>query len=130
MTIKPEVQEWIHSADRDRDSVFILLDSSRVPFEIVAFHCQQCAEKYLKAMYIHSNRKMPFIHDLLKLNRDIQDVCTQLQEVEEECEKLTPFGTVTRYPGSTMQPEAGHMPHVTKWMDAVRDRVRDCLNID
>lgn len=25
MTINPEVQEWIHSADRDRDSVFICL---------------------------------------------------------------------------------------------------------
>ena len=67
MTIKPEVQEWIHSTDK---------------------------------------------------------------EVEEECKKLTPFGTITRYPGSTMQPEADHMPLVTKWMDAVRDRVRKCLSID
>ena len=93
-----QTMEWVASAERDRDSVYILLESSKPPYEIIAFHCQQCAEKYLKALFVQHDRKPLFVHDLLRLNRGMQDLYPALADIEAECERLTPFGTVTRYP--------------------------------
>jgi HEPN domain-containing protein len=129
VSVSDETNEWVDAAERDRDAVHILVEATRVPYEIVAFHAQQCAEKYLQALLIHQSRHVPFLHDLLKLNRDAQDLCNQLVEVEPECERLTPFGTVTRYPGSAMHPGPGHMPVVTQWMESIRATVRSCLEL-
>ena len=127
MILTDAAREWTEAAERDRDAARALLISVRVPFEIVAFHCQQCAEKYLKSVYIQNGRKVPFIHDLQKLSHDIRDICPSMQDIEIECERLTPFGTVTRYPGSAMQPSAEHMPLVQSWMEAIRSAVCECL---
>jgi HEPN domain-containing protein len=120
--------EWIESAENDRDTVKILLASPRVPYEIVAYHCQQCAEKYLKAVFVAHGRRIPFIHDLLKLCRDIQDICADLKGIEADCERLTPFGTTTRYPGSGMHPGLEHMARVESWMESIRSAAQSCLH--
>ena len=122
--------EWVNAAERDRDAVIVLLESARQPYEIIAFHCQQCAEKYLKALLILHDRKPPYVHDLLKLNQEGQDMCVGLADVEDPCERLTPFGTVTRYPGSIMEPSKEHMPLVTQWMDTIRGTVRTCMGLE
>ena len=44
MMLTDAAREWTESAERDRYAVETLIESSRVPYEIVAFHCQQCAE--------------------------------------------------------------------------------------
>ena len=42
--------EWVTKADNDFYSADILLHSGDVPYpDTASFHCQQCAEKYLKA---------------------------------------------------------------------------------
>lgn len=124
-----QITEWIESAERDRDTVAILSAAARVPYEIVAYHCQQCAEKYLKTLFVRNRHRTPFIHDLLKLNRQVQSVCTVLEQCEVECERLTPFGTATRYPGGLMQVRPEHIPQVTEWMEKIRSAVRSCLDL-
>ena len=64
----------------------------------------------------------------LKLCRDIQDICTSLKDIEAECERLTLFGTTTRYPGSGMQPGEEHMTRVDEWMENIRLAVLRCLD--
>lgn len=130
MTVSEQAQQWIASAERDRQTVQILLSAPRQPYEIVAYHCQQCAEKYLKAVFVQLDRKPPFIHDLLQLSRGIERHCPEIVRVSVDCERLTPFGTVTRYPGSVMEPGADHMPRVTLWMENIRAAVRSCLNFE
>jgi HEPN domain-containing protein len=127
LKVTQEAYEWVEAAERDRDAVRILAEAARVPHEIVAFHAQQCAEKYLKALLVQHGRRVPFVHDLLKLNREAQELCDGLAALETECERLTPFGTVTRYPGSAMRPGPEHVPLVTRWVDSIRAAVRSCL---
>ena len=76
-----EALEWVKAAERDRDAVTLLLQSDRQPYEIIAFPCQQCAEKYLKALLIHHGRKPAYVHDLVKLNQDARDVCNGLADI-------------------------------------------------
>ena len=128
--VSPEAMEWVNAAERDRDAATVLIGSDRQPYEIIAFHCQHCAEKYLKALLILQDRKPPYVHDLLKLNQEAQDICVGRADVEDACERLTPFGTVTRYPGSIMEPSEEHMPLVTQWMNAVRETVRACMGLE
>lgn len=129
MTVTEETQQWIASAERDREAVQLLQSASRRPYDIIAFHCQQCAEKYLKALYIQHDRKPPFVHDLLTLARGVEERYPGLARVVADCERLTPFGTVTRYPGSVMEPGLEHMPQVTAWMENIRSVVRSCPNL-
>ena len=43
-------EEWVEKAEEDFDAADVLLYGRDVPIAaIVCFHCQQCAEKYLKA---------------------------------------------------------------------------------
>ena len=37
------------------------------PYDTVSYHCQQCVEKYLKALLIHRNVDFPRTHDLVVL---------------------------------------------------------------
>ena len=48
--ISPEVMEWVNAAERDRGAATVLIESDRQPYEIIAFHCQQCVEKCFKAV--------------------------------------------------------------------------------
>ena len=41
-------KEWFETADLDYGSALFLLEMKPMPFEIICYHCQQCAEKYLK----------------------------------------------------------------------------------
>jgi HEPN domain-containing protein len=95
MTLLPSTQEWIEYAEHDFLVARMLLEARRIPFEIVADHCQQMAEKYLKAILIQNDIPVPFIHDLLKLNLAAQARFPDLRELEKTCELLTPFGTAT-----------------------------------
>lgn len=128
--VSPEGLEWVKAAERDREAATLLLQADRQPYEIIGFHCQQCAEKYLKALLIHHGRKPAYVHDLLKLNQEAQDVCVGLADVADACERLTPFGTVTRYPGSIMEPSEEHMPLVIQWMNTIRQMVRTCMGLE
>ena len=129
MNLSEDTNNWVDSAERDRESVSILLTAPQIPFEIVAFHCQQCAEKYFKSILVQHQKSVPFIHDLVVLCRKAQPLCPGLAKVEAACLYLTPFGTATRYPGGPMQPTAEHMPLVSDWMDEIRAGVRNCLGL-
>jgi HEPN domain-containing protein len=57
MSVHPEAQQWTESAERDRQTVQILVKATPTPYEIVGYHCQQCAEKYLKALYVQKSMR-------------------------------------------------------------------------
>ena len=125
-----QVSEWVASAERDYDAVHILRRAARVPYEIVGYHCQQCAEKYLKALYVQHDRQPPYIHDLVQLLRGVADMCDTSAELVHPCERLTPFGTLVRYPGSGIEIGEEHMPIVIEAADRIRDAVRHCLGVE
>jgi len=129
LKLLPSTLEWVEFAEHDFFASQTLLQSSKVPYEIVAFHCQQIAEKYLKAVLIQNNLPVPFIHDLAKINRLAQAGFPELKRLESICELLSPFGTVTRYPGSAMAIGSEHMTSVIGWAESIRRLVRDAFEL-
>ncbi len=60
------------TADRDLEAAETLVLASPHLYETIGFHCQQAAEKYLKAVLVASRLPAPFIHDLTKLFLSLQ----------------------------------------------------------
>lgn len=58
---------WRLKADGDARAIAILLRDADPPWEIVAFHAQQLAEKSLKALLAAQGASFPRTHDLAVL---------------------------------------------------------------
>ena len=93
------VKQWLEHAEEDlRLAKHAFRLSSSCPYKLVAFHAQQCAEKYLKALLVWKGIPFPKTHDLPSLMAILPEDLHNLLTGEEQ-ELLTEYATVTRYPG-------------------------------
>ncbi len=72
MSERPEeagdVARWVEKAENDlRNAEYVITMERNCPTDTVCFHCQQCAEKYLKALLLHCGIDFPRTHDLVVL---------------------------------------------------------------
>jgi HEPN domain-containing protein len=70
----------------------------KCPYLLIAYHAQQCAEKYLKALLVSQQIDFPFTHNISRL----LELCQMSDEWKKEiidAEELSPFAVSTRYPG-------------------------------
>lgn len=91
--------EWVLKAEEDlRAASHLLKAGKQCPTSAVAFHAQQCVEKYLKAVLVMQSLAFPKTHDVEKLIGLLPlDVAISLPVAEQRI--LSVYGTVTRYPG-------------------------------
>ncbi|MGD0516858.1 MAG: HEPN domain-containing protein [Thermoguttaceae bacterium] len=87
---------WLRKADSDLANAELCLSAEK-SLDTACFHCQQAAEKSLKAYLIANKTEFPFIHDLKRL----LDVCSQLDSAFDaftaDALRLTPYAVATRY---------------------------------
>lgn len=89
---------WISYAEEDLSLAhFALKMPGSCPYRLIAFHAQQCAEKYLKAYLVYHDIDFPYTHNIKKLI----DFCGSHPWIEEikAAEELTPYAVTARYPG-------------------------------
>ena len=89
---------WIEYASRDLASARHLLTLYPIPLEIICYHCQQSAEKFLKAYLIFQRIAPKRTHDLEELFKECIKFDESFLSIEEECSNLTDFAVNTRYP--------------------------------
>jgi HEPN domain-containing protein len=93
------VRGWVEKAENDLTNASLVLHSGRNgPMDTVAFHAQQCAEKYLKALLCLRGVDFPKIHDIEQLLARTEIGDTSGVSVRDQ-RLLTAYATVTRYPG-------------------------------
>jgi HEPN domain-containing protein len=93
----------------------------------VCFHCQQGAEKYLKALLQELGLRIRRTHELLKLLADLQPHYLSLRSLRRGLDFLTRFAVETRYPGddaTKRQAEAA-----MRWANRVRQTARAVLGL-
>jgi HEPN domain-containing protein len=74
--MKKQTNDWMLRADQDLQAAEILLQGDFPLTNIVAFHCQQAVEKYLKAYLTENNVPLVKTHDLIKL-------CGMAEEIQD-----------------------------------------------
>lgn len=89
---------WFVMADLDLNSAIFLLGMKPKPLEIIAYHCQQSAEKYLKGFIAFRGGEIRKTHDLVVLNHDCSQYDSIFDQVMEQCINLTDYGVQVRYP--------------------------------
>ncbi len=99
-------KEWVDKAENDFDSAYILLRIAEIPIpDSVAFHCQQCAEKYLKAFLQERRVRFKYTHSLILL----LDLCLSQDKgfnaLRDGLAQLENYSVATRYPGVTISLE-------------------------
>lgn len=104
MSTPPElatlVREWLAKAANDLKNAehTLQIPDDECPFDTVAFHAQQCAEKSLKALLAYHRVDFQKIHDVGQLLH----LCTMAPALVRELDaidRLNPYAVEARYPG-------------------------------
>ena len=90
--------EWFEFAKRDLESAKFLMNMHPRPIEIICYHCEQSAEKYLKGYLIKAGNKIERTHDLVLLNNKCKAIDKSFEIIEDECIELVPYGVQVMYP--------------------------------
>lgn len=98
-----EVEKWLAISRRDLQAAKVLLTERLL--ENVVYHCQQSAEKNLKAYLAYQGVVFPKTHDLDVL----LDLCcrsdAEFRDWDEAADILTPYATESRYLSDSLEPE-------------------------
>lgn len=99
-----EAQAWFARAEDDLRAAVKLMAGNDPLTATAAYHCQQAAEKALKAIIASRDAVIPKTHDL----RRLVELCilygSDFDAVRDACDELTPYATDFRYPTDTPDP--------------------------
>ena len=118
--------EWVQKAEGDFLAAKALAGESLPLHDAVCFHCQQSAEKYLKALLKEASVRIPRTHELVALSSLLPPhYC--LRGFTRGLEFLTRFAVEKRYPGrsATKRQAASAL----RWAGKVRDACRAELKL-
>jgi HEPN domain-containing protein len=102
---------------------------SEDPFrDVVAFHAQQAAEKYLKALLTRHQIEFPKTHELRRLLQLLAGAEPRLAASLADIKWLEPFGVEVRYPGDRPDTLPGDERRARELAQMVRDAVLAVLN--
>jgi len=117
------VTEWLRYAHNDLIVAKHCIEGMNPKqTEIASYHCQQCAEKALKAFLIYKDLDPPKIHDLKVLCKICQDIDASFAEIASQCAHLTPYGITVRYPDE-LSPNEDMVKHAINEAQQVYDLI-------
>lgn len=122
------VQSWLGKAENDLRAAEVLLAGHGEFGEAVAFHCQQAAEKSMKAYLVCHQIEFPKTHDLWLLRTLISRLDKRLAEQLAFADSLTPFGVDVRYPGEIPEVDQNTAQNATNDARRVRSLILDALD--
>ena len=125
--MKPSTSEWVRKAEADRDSAKQLARGKKLLHDSVCFHCQQCVEKYLKALLEELGAHVPKTHDLNILRTHLVGSHPSFRPWKRGLIFLTRFAVETRYPGEDATRRQAQA--ALRWMERVRKEARQLLGI-
>lgn len=122
------LMEWVRKAEEDYVAATTLVREQDRPTPSAAcFHCQQCAEKYLKALLVQQGTIFSKTHDLRELRRLAVAEEPAIDSITAPLLRLNPYAVEFRYPGTAATVEEAR--DAMEAMKTVRRFVRSKLNL-
>lgn len=97
-------KQWLAKARNDLLNVDNNLKAQEVPFDTVCFHCQQAAEKLLKAYLAGNRQSYPVTHDLFLILEKILPLRGDAEQLRDALAILMPYAVEIRYPDDWFMP--------------------------
>lgn len=98
------VQIWLTKAQHDLASADVLSQSRLPLLDTAIYHCQQAAEKCVKAFLIYCDHEVERVHDVEALIRSALPYEPEFASYADDGRVLTPYAMVFRYPGFIVEP--------------------------
>jgi HEPN domain-containing protein len=122
-------REWVDKAEKDLYSADLLLHAGEFPVpDYACFHCQECAEKYLKAYLQEHTVEFERKHDLIPLLNLCMSLDKEFQTLEDDLYTLDRYAVIVRYPGIVIKADTAE--DALKAADRVRKFVRRKLKAE
>jgi HEPN domain-containing protein len=127
MTKSTELKQWFDIAESDLQ---LAEDTTTKTYpvvrELVCYHCQQSAEKYLKGYLRFADIHFDKIHDLRMLLKQCIDKTSSFVNILPQCNTLTKYENTPRYPQELLITES-EMQYALQCAKVVQDFVRKKL---
>jgi HEPN domain-containing protein len=95
---------WLEKAQSDLLSARVLVANRPPILDAACFHCQQAAEKSLKAYLVFRGIEFEKTHNMSYLLGMCLAQNSDFTAVQEQAELLNPFAVEVRYPGDAVMP--------------------------
>ncbi len=93
-----EIKIWLEIASEDYNTALFLRNMKPIPLEIICFHCQQSAEKDLKAYLIKNDIIVQKTHNLELILKKCIEIDFSFKDIYKSCLRLTDYAVELRYP--------------------------------
>ena len=121
------VQQWAAKADADMKAAHVLMRQESGLLGIVGFHCQQAAEKYIKAFLVAHGVKFPKTHDLQLLSELAGKTEAALADALQESFILSDYGVEVRYPADIPDLSVEEAQEAVRLAESVRELISAAL---
>jgi HEPN domain-containing protein len=99
------VREWLTIAQHDLASAQKLACDPDAYFDTALFHCQQAAEKAVKAFLVFHDQPFEKTHDIDRLINLALPIQPGFSSLFDEAELLTQYAVSLRYPDENVEPD-------------------------
>ena len=113
---KELVRDWLTRSNHDLRSASALASLEEPLLDTAIYHCQQTAEKCVKAWLQSKDDPFPKTHDIEDLVEQASGINPDFREFAQAASVLTPYVSAFRYPGGFEEP----MPTREEFDDALQ----------
>ena len=100
-----EAKAWLVKAWRDLETARRAAAGDPPFYDVAVYHCQQAAEKSVKAYLVYHRKSYEKTHDIEVLVDLAADIDASFGTLVDAADVLTPYATRFRYPNSTFAVE-------------------------
>ncbi len=125
-----DVKAWLSRAADDLFAAQHDLKAGERLFGDVVFHCQQAAEKALKAFLTWHDQPFRRTHNLEELGHQTAQLDPDLEPLVGAAVVLTQYAWAYRYPGGAPQPTSEEVQEALRTAHAIVDAVVKLVSAD
>ncbi len=125
----PDAKAWMIKAWRDLETARRAADGEPPFYDVAVYHCQQAAEKAVKAFLVHHGKPYEKTHDIEVLVDLASDVTPAFSRLADAADSLTPYASRFRYPNATfaIEPQPAEYTEALQHAQAIYDFVLHLL---